>query len=195
MPVFSLDHEFLTRDGWKYKISPVDELATITTTNAIQYLTPALVKQYPYDGPMVFLETPRMNLLVAPDTVLYDSIPISHACDGNIQEPTFVFSDHKRPVDTLVCHDRRDADAIMIDAIMNGHHATLQKNKDFLINPTYTVSLFDTDPIIDPAQHDCDLVHIPSTKGGYVIELQMPIQARAICTRRYGKPSWVQSSV
>lgn len=65
MPSLSLDHEFLTKDGWKLHVTADDELAVFGFP--FRYVKPVGVDIYPCDRDMLFIDNERINIMAPCD--------------------------------------------------------------------------------------------------------------------------------
>lgn len=73
----SLDHEVLTRDGWKFndQLTMDDKIATLID-NKLVYQKPTKILNYPnYKGDMYHIETQQLDLMVTPNHRMWVSKP------------------------------------------------------------------------------------------------------------------------
>jgi hypothetical protein len=187
MPSLSIDHEFLTKDGWKRKITVDDELATFACP-----CKPETVTMTPNDAGICFIQNSRINLYALDNLRIYnktDPVTITD-CFTSAQEFTVISDDAENAIEATETTDTLEAaETIMMQALVAGKHASIIPDERST-RERYIVTTYATDILFDPSQKTSDTIYLASAPGTSIITIQMPINT-PICTRRHGKCCWI----
>lgn len=190
-PALSIDHEFLTKQGWKRFVSLEDELAVFA--HPLEYIRPSSVVITPFDKDLVFFENDYVNLLATPDLELHshNGATLGDLLDGESIDLRLVHTEVKEEPRTVIYRGGWEgADASVCEAIVSGKHAIMRKSANFGVNQEYVVETSSCNSVANPADSRSHLIHMVYSKGSSVISIEMPKKV-AICTRRHGKPCWI----
>lgn len=188
----SIDHEFLTRQGWKRLVTTEDEL--VVFSYPFEYLRPKRVEINPYEAEMIFFENEQLNVFATPDLELLGGGTLNDLVEGKAFEVCLVSPHAAGDASPVVYRGHCEgAESCLLSALSSGRHATMRKSSNFAINREYIVQTFTTNTVADPGDKWAHLIHMECSKGSSVISIEMPKKV-AICTRRHGKPCWVYAA-
>lgn len=188
MPSLSIDHEFLTSEGWKRYITPQDELAVFS--HPFNYMRPNRVHISPHESDLIFVQNERINIFATPDLTIHAPSVFS-LIDLYSKQEVCVINPLASDIQTVEKRTTlNEAESIMLTALTSGNHASIEKNKNYILDREYVVNTYNTNFVIDPKDQNTHIIHLDNTKGSSVITIEMPTPT-PICTRRHGKTCWV----
>ena len=190
MPSLSIDHEFLTKDGWKRRITADDQLATFACP--FEYCKPETVTIKPNETGICFIQNSRINLYTLDNLRIYNkTAPVTITdCFTSVQEFTVISNEtvvdlyNAEATNTLEA-----AETIMMRELSAGRHASIVPDPQST-RERYIVTTYATDVLFDPSQKTSDTIYLASAPGTAIIDIQMPTDI-PICTRRHGKCCWI----
>lgn len=193
MTALSIDHEFLTKQGWKRNITTDDELAVFS--NPIQYVRPSRVEIRHVDNDMIFIQNERVNIFGEPGVNLYNKdalVPLKECLTG-VHSFTVNVSPSNGNSYTKKFTSLTDAEEYMISELLVGKHACITKVVRMNVTLDYVVTVYTTNIHFDPKDQNACTLTCHDMKGCSVRDVKMPYN-QPICTRRDGKCCWVVSS-
>lgn len=182
----SIDHEFLTKQGWKRYVTTSDEVAVLTTP--ISFVKPIGVKTTEAPEPLIFIDADKINVFGTGSTCIIDAKQRArlHECHAN----------YKAQLEYPTCTSYKtyeDANAAMITTILEGRHATLRERRYLNVLSDYELCVYNDNLVLSNLDPSTFFKITCDAKGCFVINITMP-DALPICTRRQGKVCWVTSS-
>ena len=197
MGYISIDHEVLTKSGWKRCINITKEDTLYTFEG--KYISPVHIDYIKHNTqPLIHIKNRRINIFGTPDVGVYtkdhESIHLNDMFETHTPLTLKVIRSKDNTCNThdiLYSKTEVEAEAILLESILSGKHACIEQDVSRVeYHQWYNIFVYNNDVIFNPQSDDTYITYLADVKGTSVIRFIMPDNV-PICIRRFGAISWI----